>query len=113
MDQQRQQIPASPQTSPNADHLIEKVRAKLRERGAWGFLGLRRVFKIADDNNSGTLELPEFLKVFHDYRLQVSDDELRFLFSSFDRNRSGQVDFDEFLRAVVGEMNDFRRSLVF
>lgn len=85
----------------------------MRERGARGFLGLRRVFKIADDNNSGQLDLNEFMKVFHDYRLQVTDDELRILFSLFDRNRTGQVDFDEFLRAVVGEMNDFRRSLVF
>jgi len=47
--------------------LIDKVRSKLRERGARGFLGLRRVFKIADDNNSGHLDLNEFLKVFHDY----------------------------------------------
>ena len=76
-------------------------------------MGLRRVFKIADDNNSGTLTLNEFIKVFHDYRLQVSDDELRILFSSFDSNRDGNVDFNEFLRHVVGEMNDFRRSLVF
>ncbi len=85
----------------------------MRERGAWGFLGLRRVFKIADDNNSGTLDLNEFLKVFHDYWLQVTDDELRLLFATFDWNRTGTIDFDEFLRAIVGEMNDFRRSLVF
>jgi len=46
---------------------LDKVKEKLVERGTRGFFGLRRVFKIADDNNSGQLSLSEFLKVFHDY----------------------------------------------
>ena len=56
------------------------MRSKLVERGARGFFGIWRVFKIADDDNSGNLDLNEFIKVFHDYRLQVTDDELKTLF---------------------------------
>jgi len=29
----------------------------------------------------------------------------------FDRDRSGRIDYDEFLRGVRGEMNDFRTNL--
>jgi Ca2+-binding EF-hand superfamily protein len=100
-------MPASPSTSPNADQLLGKVRAKLQERGTRGFIGIRRVFKIADYNNSGSLCESEFLQVFRDYRLQVSDEELRMVFKMFDTDHSGQIDFNEFLRHVVGEMNDF------
>lgn len=34
------------------------------------------------------------------------------LFKSIDTNRSGQVSFDEFIRVVVGDMNEFRQQLV-
>jgi len=29
----------------------------------------------------------------------------------FDRNGDGTIDYDEFLRGVIGEMNDFRKTL--
>ena len=68
---------------------------------------------IADDNRSLTLDKEEFSKVFHDYRLNLTDDELSTLWAAFDLNKDGNVNFDEFLRRVVGEMNDFRRNLVY
>lgn len=34
------------------------------------------------------------------------------LFKYFDRNCDGVVDYNEFLRAIRGEMNDYRKSLV-
>lgn len=33
------------------------------------------------------------------------------LFAIFDRDDSGAINYDEFLRGVRGEMNDFRRRL--
>lgn len=104
--------PASPQTANPADEAIAKIRSKLRERGARGFIGFRRVFKIADNNGSGSLDWPEFWQVFQDYRLQVTDDDLRAAFGAFDVNGDQNVNFDEFLRHVVGEMNPTRKSLV-
>lgn len=67
---------------------------------------------IADDNRSLTLDKDEFSKVFHDYRLNLTEDEMQTLWQAFDTNQDGSVNFDEFLRRVVGEMNDFRRNLV-
>jgi hypothetical protein len=32
----------------------------MRQRGARGIIGLRRVFKIIDDNGSGSLDFAEF-----------------------------------------------------
>ena len=39
------------------DQLVEAFRAKLASRGARGLLGMQRVFKIMDDNGSGTLDI--------------------------------------------------------
>jgi Ca2+-binding EF-hand superfamily protein len=33
------------------------------------------------------------------------------LFKIFDRDRSGKIDYEEFLRGVRGEMNEFRKNL--
>jgi len=41
----------------------------------------------------------------------VSDGDADRLFRIFDRDRSGKIDYDEFLRGVRGEMNEFRKTL--
>jgi Ca2+-binding EF-hand superfamily protein len=42
------------------DEIIEKFREKMRQRGARGIIGLKRVFKIIDDDNNGYLDSNEF-----------------------------------------------------
>jgi Ca2+-binding EF-hand superfamily protein len=44
----------------------------MRSRGARGILGLRRIFKIMDDDNSGYLDWNEFTKALKDYRVAVN-----------------------------------------
>jgi hypothetical protein len=39
------------------DQLVKMFREKLAQRGARGMLGLQRVFKVMDDNGSGTLDI--------------------------------------------------------
>ena len=39
------------------DELVKAFRDKLASRGARGLLGMQRIFKIMDDNGSGTLDI--------------------------------------------------------
>jgi len=75
-------------------------------------MGLKRVFKIMDDDRSGHLDPSEFKKALKDYRVAISDAEGRTLFSMFDLDGNGTISYDELLRGVVGEMNDHRVQLV-
>ena len=84
----------------------------MAQRGARGILGLKRVFKIMDDNNSGFLDRSEFSKALKDYRVQTTPEEASKLFQLFDLNNDGKISYDELLRGVVGEMNNFRRGFV-
>lgn len=74
-------------------------------------IGLRRQFKIMDDNGSGTLDMQEFKKGIRDFRVDMDPQDVENLFKAFDLNGSGDIDFDEFIRVVVGPMNQFRTNL--
>jgi Ca2+-binding EF-hand superfamily protein len=88
------------------------VRSKVTARGARGINGLRRVFKIMDDDGSKSLSRAEFIKAMQDYRITGDHDEASRIFNLFDRDHSNTIDYDEFLRAIVGEMNDRRQALI-
>lgn len=70
------------------------------------------MFKIIDDNSNGFLDKNEFEKALKDYRVQTTPQEANVLFNCFDINRDGQISYDEFLRIVVGIMNQNRQLLV-
>lgn len=100
------------QLEKNDVELFEMVRFKIVSRGARGINGIRRVFKIMDDDCSKCLNRAEFSKAMQDYRITTDTNEVNRIFNLFDSDRSGSINYDEFLRAVVGEMNERRRSLV-
>ena len=94
------------------DQLVEMFKQKLIQRGARGIFGMQRVFKVMDDNNSGTLDIQEFWKALCDFRLAISQEECRALFDKFDLNQDGEVSYNELMSDVAGEMNQFRKDLV-
>lgn len=85
--------------------LVERLREKLKSRGGRGLIGLRRQFKIMDDNNSGSLDISEFRKGLRDFQVDVDEKDVDGLFKAFDIDGSGVIDFDEFIRVVIGPMN--------
>lgn len=91
--------------------LMDVFRKKLASRGARGIMGLGRQFKIADDNRSMSLDMEEFKKCVHDFRVGLKPNDSEKLFKIFDRTNDGAISYDEFLRGVRGEMNDFRKNL--
>ena len=94
------------------DQLVIVFKQKLASRGARGPIGMQRVFKVMDDNSSGTLDIQEFWKALCDFRLPVSPEECRKLFDLFDLNQDGEISYDELMRAVAGEMSPIRKAFV-
>jgi len=91
--------------------LMEVFRTKLAKRGARGISGLGKQFKIADDDRSRALDINEFQKCIHDFRIGLSKPDGERLYKIFDRSGDGQLDYEEFLRGVRGEMNGFRKAI--
>jgi Ca2+-binding EF-hand superfamily protein len=91
---------------------VQKVKTKLAGRGLRGIIGLGRLFRIVDDNNSRTIDFDEFSKACNDYRLELTEQEKEMLFRIVDRDHSGEIDYDEMIRMIRGPMNQFRTNLV-
>merc|ERR1719217_381540 len=82
-----------------------------------GIRTLGRLFRIMDDNGSGTLTYDEVGEGLRDMGLRgedaLSKKDCTKLFSIFDKDKSGTVSFDEFMRAIRGKMSTKRKHLVY
>jgi len=92
--------------------LLGSFQEKILSRGARGLIGLQRLFKIIDDDNSKDLNRTEFNKAIKDFRLDFNSSETNKLFDYFDEDHSGSIDYDEFLHTIRGEMSDKRINLI-
>ncbi|OLQ03930.1 Calcyphosin-like protein [Symbiodinium microadriaticum] len=97
---------------------IAKLRAALALR-AGGFETLKAMgsqFRIMDHNHSNELSKEEFSTALDVllgcFNLHFSAAEKLNLFQQFDRDSSGSVDYDEFVRGIRGDMNEFRLEWV-
>lgn len=59
----------------------------------------------------GTISMPEFQQSCKDFKVELSVDDVKFLFNNFDANKDGRLGYDEFMRGVKGVMNETRRNL--
>ena len=92
--------------------LIDKFKAELSNRGAHGFIGLQRKFRIMDDDGSKSLSMAEFKKGMKEMNINMTEAELRVLFDHFDVDRSSTIDFEEFIQGVRDPLNPRRLNLV-
>jgi len=90
---------------------LEHIQTKIAARGARGISGIGKKFKIADDNNSKSLDAQEFKKAMSDFRIGLNDKQVIQAFRIFDRDGSGEISYDEFLRTIRGQMNPRRVAL--
>lgn len=86
--------------------------AVISHGGENGINALGRIFRRMDDNNDFELSVPELKSGLADYGLHFTAHDCATLLTALDNNNSGSVSYNEFLRAVRGEMNDRRRGLV-
>ena len=92
--------------------IIDKFKQELSNRGAHGFIGLQRKFRVMDDGGSKSLNMAEFKKGLKEMNINLTESELRLLFDHFDVDRSSTIDFEEFIQGVRDPLSERRLRLV-
>jgi len=91
---------------------MNDIKETLKRRGSMAIRGIGRVFRILDDNRNRQLDVNELMWGLKDFDIHLSEEQTRVLISHFDRDNSGTVNFDEFLRALRGELSASRVSYI-
>ncbi len=95
---------------------FEEIKAKVvnmcKTRSSNGLRGLRILFRAMDRNRNNSLEPMEFKYAMRDFGVDLSEVEITQILKYFDTNKDGKLSFDEFLRAIRGELNERRAKMV-
>jgi calcyphosin len=94
------------------EDLVNEIKSKLSGRGVLGIRSLSRIFKILDNNGNKQIDIEELYWGLKDFGINISEEEAQNVLSGFDRDRNGTLNFDEFLRGIRGDINDFRVSWI-
>lgn len=92
--------------------LLEYLRRKIIGRGTRGILGIARLFKNIDDDNSKSISFQEFDKVLKDFRIDIVEEDAWKIFNYMDVSKDGKIDYEEFLRSIKGDMPENRQKIV-
>jgi len=96
----------------NYEAIKERILTLCRERSGNGLRGLKIMFRAIDRDKNNTVDPTEFKYAMRDYGIPISDDEVSAIVKYFDTNKDGKISFDEFLRAVRGDLNERRLEMV-
>ncbi len=88
------------ESDPGINKNLDQLREQLIARGARGIVGLQRKFRIMDDDGSKSINMVEFKKAMKECALNLTEQQLNSLFTTFDKDRNGSIDFDEFLTGI-------------
>ncbi|KAF0690658.1 Aste57867_17964 [Aphanomyces stellatus] len=105
-------MPADMQHPKELRRIVKRLKTSLKARGAKGFTGLSRCFRVMDKNGSGTLDLNEFRTAMDRLSLHIGANDLLALFDYFDTDGNGSVSVAEFLKGVRDPMNERRLLFV-
>lgn len=95
-----------------AETPTEKLRCLCLSRGYNGIMQFGRLFRIADDDGSHTLNQEELTEALQNFGLELSEEEVAEIFSSMDEDETGTINYDEFLDKLRPEMTEDRQAVV-
>ncbi|XP_044240677.2 calcyphosin-2 [Ursus arctos] len=88
------------------------LKEQLHKRGVRILTGLGRYLQQLDQEGTGLLNKADFKQTLQVFHLEVSENDFESAWQILNGNGSGKVDYGEFKRAIIGEMNEYRKSFV-
>ncbi|XP_058597977.1 calcyphosin-2 isoform X1 [Neofelis nebulosa] len=90
----------------------DALKEQLHKRGVRILTGLGKYLQQLDKERTGLLAKADFKQALKAFHLEVSENDFEPAWQILNGNDSGKVDYGEFKRAIIGEMNEYRKSFV-
>ena len=94
------------------EDILIHLRSILIERGFTGIMSMRRTFMLMDENSSKKVSFNDFDKLFKTFRYDLSETEINNLFNYYDKGRNGFIKYDEFIKDLCVNLNEFRKGIL-
>ena len=94
------------------EDILVHLRSILIQRGYTGLMSMRRTFMLSDENSSKKISFDDFEKLFKVYRYDLSETEINNLFNYFDNEGNGYIKYNEFIKELCGNLNQFRKNIL-
>ncbi|KAM4678017.1 calcyphosin-2 [Discoglossus pictus] len=88
------------------------MKEKLKNRGIRTLTRLGKYFRQLDKKGTGTLRKTDFKQALKTFHLDISETAFEPLWTMFDEKNTNEVDYRTFFYALIGEMNEYRKSFV-
>ncbi|XP_032622895.1 calcyphosin-2 isoform X3 [Chelonoidis abingdonii] len=88
------------------------LKEKLSKRGVRVVTGLGKYFRERDQKRDGALSKAVFKQALTVFHLEVPEKDFESLWLILGDNCNDKVDYGEFTRAIIGEMNEYRKAFV-
>ncbi|CAM5081987.1 unnamed protein product [Natator depressus] len=88
------------------------LKEKLSKRGVHVVTGLGKYFRELDQKRDGAFSKAVFKQALTVFHLEVPEKDFESLWLILDDNCNDEVDYGEFTRAIIGEMNEYRKAFV-
>eukprot|EP01059_Diplonema_ambulator_P033775 TRINITY_DN720_c0_g2_i1.p1 TRINITY_DN720_c0_g2~~TRINITY_DN720_c0_g2_i1.p1 ORF type:complete len:1036 (+),score=371.31 TRINITY_DN720_c0_g2_i1:56-3163(+) len=92
---------------------LQEVFKQRQKAGSMGMMAMKNELFGTAAGDSKVLEYDEFAMLLDRMEVGLEEDEITELFDYFDRDSSGDIGYDEFVRALKGDLPKFSSSIDF
>jgi len=93
--------------------ILSYIRANLIRRGIKSIFILQRWFNLYDKTASGKISFENFDMILNNYKFnEISMQSRQALYSLFDIEKNGLMSYDGFIKCLIGNISDFRKSII-
>uniref|UniRef100_A0A2D4MTS3 EF-hand domain-containing protein n=1 Tax=Micrurus spixii TaxID=129469 RepID=A0A2D4MTS3_9SAUR len=90
----------------------DNLRTKLSKRGVRIVSGLGKYFHELDKKQNRIITKEDYRRALKAFHLEVTEEDFESLWLVLHDDNNGELDYTEFTRAILGEMNEYRKAFV-
>ncbi len=105
-------VPENISQNKHVELILRRIRQRLAPRGVKSFIGLKRQFGAMDLKNNGMISLRDFIRSLKDYHIEITEQDIHLLMVAFKKQDSEGINYNDFMKSLLGTMNESRLKLI-